>query len=60
MIGKETDLMGRIRREMDKENPELFRKLHCIIHQQSPYRKNSEVLTCYESCAVGRELHSIS
>jgi hypothetical protein len=35
MIGKKTGLMGTIRREMDKKNPELNMDLHRIIHQQS-------------------------
>jgi hypothetical protein len=35
MIGNETGLMGRIKREMDKENTEFYMELHCIIHQQS-------------------------
>jgi hypothetical protein len=34
MIGKKTGLMGRIRREMDKQNPEFYMKLHCIIHHR--------------------------
>jgi hypothetical protein len=34
-IGKETALMGRIRRGKDKENPKLYIELHCIIYQQS-------------------------
>jgi hypothetical protein len=35
MIEKKTYLMGRIRREMDKQNPEFDMELHCIIHQES-------------------------
>jgi hypothetical protein len=34
-IGKKTDLVGRIREEMDNQNPELKMELHCIIHQRS-------------------------
>jgi len=28
-------LIGRIRGEMDKQNPTFYLTLHCIIHQQS-------------------------
>jgi hypothetical protein len=35
MIGKKRCLMGKIRREMDKQNPKFYIKIHCIIHQQS-------------------------
>jgi hypothetical protein len=35
MIGKKTGLMGRIRQEMDKQNPEFYIEFHCVIHQQS-------------------------
>jgi hypothetical protein len=35
MIGNKTGLMGRIRREMDKQNPEFYMDLRCIIYQQS-------------------------
>jgi len=35
MTGNETGLMGRIRREMGKQNPEFYMQLHCIVHQQS-------------------------
>jgi hypothetical protein len=33
MLGKKTGLIGRIRPEMDKQNPEFYVKLYCIIHQ---------------------------
>jgi hypothetical protein len=33
ITGKKTGLMNRIKREMDKQNPEFYMKLHCIIHQ---------------------------
>jgi hypothetical protein len=34
VIGRKTDLMGRFRREMDKQNTKFYMELHCIIHQQ--------------------------
>jgi hypothetical protein len=37
MIGKKTSLMGRIRQDMDKQNPKFYMELHCII--QSLCRK---------------------
>jgi hypothetical protein len=33
LIVKKTGLMGRIMREMDKENPRFYMELHCIVHQ---------------------------
>jgi hypothetical protein len=35
MIGKKTDFMGKIKREVDKEDTEFYMEFHCIIHQQS-------------------------
>jgi hypothetical protein len=35
MTGMKTGPLGRIRREMDKQNTEFYMELHCIIHQQS-------------------------
>lgn len=35
MTGNKTDLMGTIREEMDKRNPEVYTELHCVIHKQS-------------------------
>jgi hypothetical protein len=35
MSGKKTGLMGRIRREIDKQYPEFYTERHCIIHRQS-------------------------
>jgi hypothetical protein len=35
MIGNKTGLMSRIRQEVDKQNPEFYMELQCIIHQQS-------------------------
>jgi hypothetical protein len=35
MTGRKRGLMSRIRREMDKQNPEYYMELHCIIHQHS-------------------------
>jgi hypothetical protein len=34
MTGKKTGLMGRIRQEVDKYNPEFYMELLCIIDQQ--------------------------
>jgi hypothetical protein len=34
MMGKKTGLMGRIRREMDKQNHKFYMKFHCTIHKQ--------------------------
>jgi hypothetical protein len=33
MIGKKIGLMGRIRQEMNKQSPQFYMKLHCIIYQ---------------------------
>jgi hypothetical protein len=43
MIVKKTSLKDRIRNEMDKQNPQFYMKLHCIIHQQSLCGKTFEV-----------------
>jgi hypothetical protein len=43
MTGKKMGLMGTIRLEMDKQNPEFYMVLHCIIHQQSLCEKAFEV-----------------
>jgi hypothetical protein len=43
MIEKKTGLRGRIRREKDRQNPEFYVELRCIIHQHSLCGKNFEV-----------------
>jgi hypothetical protein len=39
VIGKKTGLMDRIKQETDKQNPEFYMELNCVIHQQSLCRK---------------------
>jgi hypothetical protein len=54
MTGNKTGMMGRINREMYQQNPDLYKELHCYIHQHSLCE------TCCESCAIGCKLHSTS
>jgi hypothetical protein len=42
MTGNETDFMGRIRREMDKYNTEIYMEHHCTIDQESLCGKTSK------------------
>jgi hypothetical protein len=34
MTGKKTGSVGRIRQEMDTQNPEFHIELHCVIYKQ--------------------------
>jgi hypothetical protein len=60
LTGRKTGLVSKTGREMNKQNPEFYMELHCIIHQRLLFGITFKFEHEHESCGVGCELHSIS